>query len=218
MPELVRPEPPPSWRARAGAFAQAHPGALAGAAVAVVAGVCVWFLLQPAVAAREPGRPGGVDPALALPRATTTTTAAPLVVHVAGAVARPGLVRLPPGSRVADAIAAAGGTVAGADLDRLNLAAPLADGSRLYVPFAGRPVPPDETPAGAQGADTPAVIDLNTATAAELESLPGIGPATARAIIEHRQRHGRFRSVDELLAVRGIGPAKLAQIRGRVRV
>lgn len=218
MPDLVRPEPPPSWRARAAALAQAHPGALAGVVAVAVVGVLVWFLLQPAVATERPGRQGGPDPALALPRATTTTTAAPLVVHVAGAVARPGLVRVPAGARVADAIAAAGGTVEGADLDRLNLAATLADGSRLYVPFAGRPVPPDETPAGAEGGGASTVVDLNTATAAELESLPGIGPATARAIIEHRQRHGRFRSVDELLAVRGIGPAKLAQIRGRVRV
>lgn len=219
MPELLRPEPPPGWRERAASLLTNRSGVLTAAAALVVAGFLLWFLLQPTGsdgAFRRAGeRP---DPALALPRATTTSTLAPVVVHVAGAVARPGLVRLPGGARVADALAAAGGPVEGADLERVNLAALLADGSRLYVPYVGRPVPPDETPVGAGGAGAPAVLDLNTATAAELEALPGIGPATAQAIVEHRRRHGRFRSVEELLAVRGIGPAKLAQLRGRVRV
>lgn len=219
MSDLVRPEPPPSWRARAAGLAQSHPGVAAGAAVLAVVGALVWFLLQPAVATGPSERPGGADRAAALPRATTTSTTTSVVVYVAGAVARPGLVSLPAGSRVAHAIAAAGGAVEGADLDRVNLAAPVADGTRLYVPFAGRPIPPDETATGPPGGGgAPAVVDLNTATAEELESLPGIGPATAQAIIEYRRQHGRFRSVDELLAVRGIGPAKLAQIKGRVRV
>jgi competence protein ComEA len=219
MPDLVRPEPPPSWRDRAAALIDAarRPWAVAGAAGAVVlVGLLAWLLLQPATPA--PGGRAGADPALALPRATTTT-AAPMTVHVAGAVLHPGLVRLAAGARVADAIAAAGGPAGEADLDRLNLAAPLTDGSRLYVPFLGRPVPADETSiAGPTGRGAPAVVDLNTATVADLESLPGIGPATARAIVEHRRRYGPFRSVDDLLAVRGIGPAKLAQLRDRVRV
>lgn len=219
MPELLRPEPPPGWRERAASLFTNRSGVLTAAGALVVAGFLLWFLLQPTgsdgASRRDGERP---DPAVALPRAATTSTLAPLVVHVAGAVARPGLVRLPGGARVADALAAAGGPVEGADLDRVNLAAPLADGSRLYVPYVGRPVPPDETAAGSGGAGAPAVLDLNTATAAELEALPGIGPATAQAIVEHRRRHGRFRSVEELLAVRGIGPAKLAQLRGRVRV
>lgn len=189
------------------------------AVLAAAAGLA-WFLLTVPSTDPRAGSARRGDPVLRLPRATTSTTAVEIVVHVAGAVARPGLVRLPSGARVADALAAAGGPAQGADLDRLNLAAPLADGTRLYVPFVGQPVPADvglSTP-GTDAKGPTAVVDLNTATATELESLPGIGPATAQAILDYRARRGRFRSVEELLAVRGIGPAKLAALRGRVRV
>jgi competence protein ComEA len=156
--------------------------------------------------------------------AASATTSEPseyqqVVVHVAGAVATPGLVTLPVGARVADALAAAGGPVADADTDRLNLAQILVDGVRVHVPVVGEAVATEQLvsggPAGAGSAE-PGPVDVNTAGPAELERLPGVGPATARAIIDHRERHGPFRSVEDLLDVRGIGPAKLDAIRDLV--
>jgi competence protein ComEA len=148
---------------------------------------------------------------------------------------RPGLVTIAAeGSvpvRVADVIAAAGGLAAGADTDALNLAAPVADGQRVFVPRRGAEAPavadvdPDVGANVVSGRSAPDAvsdpsrsIDLNRATAAELEALPGVGPATAAAIVEHRSRRGRFRSPEQLLDVPGIGPAKLAALRERVRV
>ena len=145
----------------------------------------------------------------------------PVAVHAAGAFARPGLYELPAGSRVADLVDAAGGPAADAVVDALNLAAKLSDGERIYMPRRGEPVDVAvASGAGAGGADAGenAVIDLNTATLEQLDSLTGIGPSTAQAILDHRREHGRFRSVEELLEVRGIGEAKLASIRSRVRV
>ena len=150
---------------------------------------------------------------------------AALVVHVAGAVRRPGVVDLAAGARVADALQSAGGLAEGADGDRLNLAAPLRDGARVFVPLVGQPVPAElapQAPGGGQGGgrtdgDPPAdPVDLNLADGPELESLPGIGPATAGAILEHREREGPFGSVEDLLDVRGIGEAKLAALDGLV--
>lgn len=177
--------------------------------------------------------PDGGDVA-ASPRApvqASTTVAASIVVDVGGAVTKPGLVVLPAGARVHDAIAGAGGPAEDADLDRVNRAAPVADGDRLYVPHRGqREIPavvagvPGQPPgsSGAPGASAGSAeaqpVDLNAATAAQLEELPGVGPATAQAIVEYREAHGRFGSVDELLEVRGIGDAKLANIRAHVRV
>jgi competence protein ComEA len=144
-----------------------------------------------------------------------------VVVHVAGAVVRPGLYRLPAGSRVADAIDLAGGPQRRAELDRLNLAARLADGQRVAVSRRGEPPPPGPVEALTAAADgtTPAgPIDLNTAGMAELETLPGVGPATARKILEERTRRGGFRSVRDLLGVPGIGDRRFAELRNRVRV
>jgi len=141
-----------------------------------------------------------------------------VVVHVAGAVRRPGLVEGTEGWRVADALKEAGGPLRAADLDRLNLAAHLADGQRIFVPEVGEAEPgvvAASTPS-AVGGMADAMVDLNTADSAALETLPGIGPATAAAIISHRESHGRFATVDALVAVRGIGPATLEQIRDRV--
>lgn len=158
----------------------------------------------------------------------TTSTTAPLAVHVAGAVARPGLYYLPPGSRVADALGRAGGKLPRADLDRLNLAAKLVDGQKILVTRRGEPVPVDGGTvggpgAGGQGVDNAASapaepIDLNTADLAALDSLPGIGPATARAILEERARRGGFRSPRDLLRVPGIGEGRFARLKDRVRV
>lgn len=153
---------------------------------------------------------------------------AQLVVHVAGAVTSPGVVHLAGGSRVVDAVRAAGGLRADADPDRTNLAAPLTDGQRVVVPVLGQPLPPDvvlpggpSAPDGASGADptgTDGPIDLNAATEAELDTLPGVGPATAKAIVTHRDAEGPFRTVEDLLDVRGIGEAKLEAVRDLVTV
>jgi competence protein ComEA len=134
-----------------------------------------------------------------------------LVVDVAGAVRAPGLHRLAAGARIADAVAAAGGVTAKADLALVNLAAPLADGEQVVVPARGAAA----AAGGAAGSPT-APLDLNTATAEQLDGLPGIGPATAQKIIDYRQAHGPFRSVDELDAVPGIGPARIDQLKGLV--
>ncbi len=150
-----------------------------------------------------------------------------VVVHVVGAVASPGVVELGAGSRVVDAVTAAGGLRTDADPDRVNLAAPLEDGQRVVVPVVGQEPPVEivssgTTPGGAAGdtAGSPRAspIDLNKATAQELDSLPGVGPATAASIISHREKEGPFRSVDDLLDVRGIGEAKLESMRDLVVV
>ncbi|MFT7474301.1 MAG: competence protein ComEA [Verrucomicrobiales bacterium] len=144
-----------------------------------------------------------------------------LVVHVAGAVLEPGLVFGSVGWRIDDAVRAAGGPRSTADLDRLNLAAPLADGERIYVPEFGEDEPSVVGPtrgANSDGGGASGPIDLNRAEAVALQALPGIGPATAAAIIAHREEHGSFGSVDALVAVRGIGPATLEALRDHVRV
>ena len=156
--------------------------------------------------------------------ALSVTVAEPIAVHVAGAVARPGVHELAPGSRVLDAIAAAGGLTDEADGDRLNLAEVISDGARLWVPSDGEGLePPVVTLAGgAQGSDGAtsgaAVVDINTAEVGALEGLPGIGPSLAASIVEHRDRVGPFQRVDDLDNVSGIGPAKLEQLRPHVRV
>jgi competence protein ComEA len=133
-----------------------------------------------------------------------------LVVDVVGAVRHGGLFRLPAGSRVADAVRRAGGVTKHAQLELVNLAAPLADGEQVLVPRAG-------AVGGAQGTTTPvAPLQLSVATAEQLDTLPGIGPATAARIVQYRQEHGTFRAVDDLAGVPGIGPAKLAALKGLV--
>lgn len=142
---------------------------------------------------------------------TVTPSSVEVYVHVAGAVDRPGLYRLHSGARVVDAIAAAGGFVAGADPSGVNLARAVSDGEQLHVPREG------ESPAAAApGGDS--LVDLNTADAAALEALPRIGPALAERIIAWREENGRFTSVDDLLAVPGIGEKLLDGLRDGVRV
>jgi competence protein ComEA len=134
-----------------------------------------------------------------------------LVVDVAGAVRRPGLYRLQQGARVADAIERAGGLTRRAERTAVNLAAPLADGEQVLVSARGSPV------AGAAGAGGPAgmsgPVSLSSATAEQLDALPGVGPVTAQKIVAYRQEHGPFTSVDGLDAIPGIGPARLADLR-----
>ena len=145
-----------------------------------------------------------------------------IVVDVVGAVVRPGLHELPAASRVADAVDAAGGLTGDADRARLNLAEPLSDGVRVWVPAVGEEAAPQvvainagsgDHGSGSSGAASDMPLDINTAEAAALEALPGIGPTLAAAIVEHRRRSGPFASVDELIEVSGIGPVKLEQIR-----
>lgn len=168
---------------------------------------------------------------------TATTGTARVVVHVLGAVERDGVVRLPPSSRVTDAIERAGGATADADLARLNLARVLTDGERVYVPRVGEDEVPsaldpvdggaaaatggggsEDDGAGAGGAGGAAVVDLNSADQATLETLPGIGPGLAGRILAWRDEHGRFTAVEDLLDVSGIGDVRFAELRDRVRV
>jgi competence protein ComEA len=152
-----------------------------------------------------------------------TAAGGPIVVHVAGRVQRAGLVTLPAGARVGEAVTAAGGATKGADLSAINLARPLADGEQVLVPAKGEVVPvPAPGPAGGGGsgprAQAAAIVDLNAATLQDFEQLPGVGPVLAQRIFDWCTEHGRFSSVDELSEVSGIGDAKLEQIRPKARV
>jgi competence protein ComEA len=164
------------------------------------------------------GRARDVGGELAPPQApqsvaTSAAVGGQLVVDVAGRVRRPGLVTLPPGSRVADAIRAAGGVRPGTDLTSLNLARKLVDGEQILVGVAGAAAP---TSGGSPGPTNP--INLNTATAAELDQLPGVGPVLAQRIIDWRTAHGSFTSVSQLRQVTGIGDSKYADLQSLVRV
>lgn len=170
------------------------------------------------------------------PSASASSSAAPsVVVHVLGAVAHAGVVTVPGGARVTDALDAAGGASGDADLARLNLARPLVDGERLYVPRVGEVDVPQALGAdsgggagsGGSGASGDAasggaaaseVVDLNTADQATLETLPGIGPGLAQRILAWRDEHGRFSTVEDLLDVSGIGDGRFAELQDRVRV
>ncbi|MDP4332908.1 helix-hairpin-helix domain-containing protein [Curtobacterium sp. A7_M15] len=178
------------------------------------------------------------------PSPSSSPSAATLVVvHVVGAVGRPGIVTLPGGSRVSDAVERAGGPRGDADLARLNLARVLVDGERLYVPAVGETDVPEPLDGGAgvagaagggggsvsggtgaggaaggAGSAGDAVVDLNTADQRLLETLPGIGPSLAGRILAWRDEHGRFTAVEDLLDVSGIGDVRFAELRDRVRV
>jgi competence protein ComEA len=197
--------------------------------IAVVAGF-VWYRI---------GASGGDAPATSVRRTASSNAAAPsrsettrvatptstargpkVVVHIAGAVTRPGVLELDPGARVIDAVEAAGGALPEADLDRLNLAAKLADGQRVLVERVGAPPAPTDATGAApdDGAAGAGPVNVNTATQAQLEELPGIGPVLAEAIIDERERRGGFRSVNELRDVRGIGEKRFEDLRSSVTV
>lgn len=218
MNEIPRPLAPPTWRDRLAELPQAH--VLVGAAV-LIAAVAIGGTV---VVTRGAGVTRGPDVALSLPRAdraierdSPTTTSAELHVHAAGAVAQPGVVTVRGGSRVTDVVAAAGGPAADADLDQINLAALVTDGERVYIPHKGETVLAASARESA-GVASDGMVNLNDADEIALETLPGVGPATAKAIIDYRTQHGKFRSVDDLLNVRGIGPSKLSQIKPHARV
>ncbi len=161
------------------------------------------------------GSPVPVPGGAALSPGIGPTPAAEIVVDVQGKVRRPGVVRLPAGSRVLDALHAAGGARPGVATTSLNLARPLADGEQVVLEPAGA-VAGGTT--GAAGTSAAGVVNLNTATLADLDGLPGVGPVLAERILAWREEHGRFSSVEELQEVPGIGPATYADLKDRVRV
>ena len=208
-----------------------------------IVAIVVWWMVRlpaPPVENFIPMAPTVTSPAAALDTPANGVlapldTLAPtrIAIHVVGAVQQPGVYHLVVGARGDDALRAAGGPTRDADVRRVNLAAPLMDGQQFVVPRVGErlttTVPSLGSVVGGQSAGetginpginlgAPLLVDLNQATVAELDQLPGVGPSTARAIIDHRTRNGPFASVDDLLAVRGIGHAKLAELKPFVRV
>lgn len=179
----------------------------------VLIGVLAGFLLAGAIllVARAPrGEPVALQPA---------PTRAPIVVQVDGAVPRPGVYELPEGSRVQDAITAAGGLLADADASGINLAARLEDGQQINIPGGGTgAAPPELFAVPAPTAVRVDLININTASLEELDSLPGIGPTTAQKIIDYRTEHGNFSHIEDIMNVSGIGPATFDDIRDLITV
>jgi competence protein ComEA len=210
-----------SLRDRLASLSRRELVALAVVVVVTLAGGAVWYvrsLPRPIDVVRRPGAAGLAQP-IAAPVATPSPSS--ILVHVAGEVRRPGVYEFGEGDRVIDAIDAAGGVRGDAALDELNLAAPLTDGSQVLVPgrSAAAPAPVGEGSATSGAADaTTAKINVNTADAAELEELPGIGEVLSQAIVDYRAENGPFSSVDELEDVSGIGPSILEDIRDLVGV
>ena len=194
---------------------------LVAALAAIVAAVGVWRDRPVPVPAPQLPLVAAASEASQPPAPSTGETR--VVISVVGRVARPGLIRLPDGSRVADALDAAGGVLPDTDLAALNLARKLSDGEQLLVG-----VPPPAGPAADGGAaggggsepssGTSSMLDLNTATLEQLDALPGVGPVMAQRILDWRASHGRFQSVDQLREVSGIGQARFAQLKELVRV
>jgi competence protein ComEA len=179
---------------------------LAVALLALVVLVVAWRHLAAPGGASDAVRVAPIVPAAA-PRAPAV---AGLVVDVVGAVRRPGLVRLPKGARVADAVARAGGLTHAAERSGVNFAAPVADGEQVLVPARG------SLAAGSAGSAQTGPVSLSVATVEQLDALPGIGPVTAQKIIDYRAQHGAFTSVDGLDAIPGIGAARIAELQGLV--
>jgi len=148
------------------------------------------------------------------PSPTSLPTPVQLAVYVTGAVVDPGVYRLLEGSRVEEALEAAGGPTAEADLNRVNLARMVHDEDQIYVPAIGEENPPLPSGSSSEGD----LVNIDTASAAELETLPGIGPILAQGIIDHREAHGRFDAIEEIMEVRGIGEGVFEEIRELITV
>ncbi|HEY8451079.1 MAG TPA: ComEA family DNA-binding protein [Natronosporangium sp.] len=218
MPEpsdADQPAAPSRWLGDVGAFDPGRRGVkvLAVVAVVVVLGAAAW-----AWRSRPRAEPVTTVPAAPTGEVVapgTTSATAEVVVAVAGKVRRPGLVRLPVGARVADAVEAAGGALPDVDTAMLNLARKVNDGELILVGVTPPPGAPGThgDPAAAGGK-----VNLNTATQAQLETLPGVGPVLAQRILAYRERHGGFRSVADLRRVDGIGDARFEQLKDLVTV
>jgi competence protein ComEA len=202
-----------SFRERLDLLSRGEIAGLIVVLVAVLGGAGLWYArsLPKPVTIAESG-PGAAQQVSSSPSPSVT-----LIVDVAGAVRQPGVYEFGEGDRVIDAIERAGGSLPKADLSLLNLAAPLADGTQILVRKAGPPaaggVPGGVAPGSASG-----LININSASATELESLSGIGEVLAATIIEYRDQNGPFASVEDLMDVSGIGPATLDEIRDQVTV
>ncbi len=199
-------------------------GLLAGRRVVVALTVLAAVGLLAGYGMATRARPRSTSVELDSPEPSDRRSGRTLHVHVGGEVQRPGLYRLRDGSRVDDALTAAGGPTDLADLDAINLAAKVKDGDKVLVPSTvpaapsgpgAPPAPPDGGPGGASGGS---LINLNAATPADLETLPGIGPALAERIVAYRTEHGGFRRVEDLLEVPGIGPKKFEELKAHVTV
>jgi competence protein ComEA len=215
------PDPPPRepwWRRGLAEWMQdASVGGRRRLIVALAGGLVLAVLVAVGVAMSSGGVTRETPPVLPMAAASESSSAVKtsIVVSVVGLVARPGLVTLPEGARVADALQGAGGPVPGVDLGPLNLARRLADGEQIYV---GVPPPPGAE-AAPMASGPPGVadkVDLNTATLTVLDTLPGVGPVTAQRIVDWRDQNGRFDSVDQLREIDGIGPSRFAKLRDLV--
>lgn len=226
MAQLIRRKPRRSHSSRG----QMKPTLAVGAVVvAVMAAIVVAAALGAfrggVVIERESAPISTLSITAATPSAASTSEPAtdPVFVHIDGAVVAPGVYEMT-GSlpRVNDAVMAAGGLAGDADTSALNLAAVLSDGEKIYVPRQGEVVAGQASSGAASGADVGAsssgVININTATAEELDSLPGIGPSTAAAIVEDRERNGPFASPEDLMRVSGIGEGKFSKLKDQIRV
>jgi competence protein ComEA len=164
------------------------------------------------IQARRPSpQPIILSTATPLPSPDATPTPRPQRVYVSGAVQQPDVYALPPDSIVKDAILAAGGPADDADLERINLALPVADGQHVHVPKVGEESPPIQSPSGPTAAG--GTVNINTAGADALESLPGIGPMLAQRIVEYREAHGSFAQIEDIMEVSGIGSGTFEKIR-----
>lgn len=193
--------------------------AAVAAVVVLVAGAIAWFSrprAEPVAAEPVPAATGGGQPE----QATPSAGGGEVVVAVAGKVRKPGLVRLPEGARVADALTAAGGVLPGTDIALLNLARKVTDGELILVGVTAPPGAPGEAPPGGTtgGAAAGGKVNLNTATLAQLDSLPGVGPVLAQRILDHREKNGPFRTVSDLRQVEGIGDTRYEQLKELVTV
>ena len=209
-----------------------------GVLLSAIAAFSMWLLVRPSAPLVESVAPHASGVGIVAPLSTLPT---PLTVriHVAGAVVRPGVYSVSSSARVVDAVTAAGGATSRADLERINLAQTIIDTEQVFVPFRSSrttkvtvaprlrpsrstvpavvPTVPGAIPSATTSATTP-LINLNSATSAQLDTLPGVGPSTAKAIISYRNRKGPFGKVEDLLNVPGIGPAKVAALRDQVTV
>jgi competence protein ComEA len=178
-----------------------------------IVGLVVFFVIYTILKRPEPAAPPLVITLQPRPTAEPATpTPATISVYVTGAVKNPDVYALPLNSIVKDAITAAGGTTADADLDRINLALHLSDQQQVYVPHKGETSPPP--PNGA--APATAMININTASVEELDKLPGIGPSIAKAIVDYRTKNGPFKKIEDINEVKGIGDALYAKIKDQI--